>query len=238
MTGPSGFKPVEQHKEIALRLESFDFVRQLSEAGRAQLVQGCSSAHFESLQRLLSSGDQCAALLLVERGDIRVFKRAESGREILLYRVAPGESCVLGTTCLLRGHNYPAEAEAAPGTDALVVEAEVFRELYDREPAVRQFVMNLYAHRLEELMLLVEEVAFHKVDERLASYLCRAARVDETTWRPIEMSHEQLAAQLGTAREVVSRVLNQFAEEGSVVLERRRVRVIDPEHLLKMEKSP
>jgi len=238
MTGFLGFKPADQKGTIADRLEAFSFVRQLSEAGRERLVRGCSAAHFESLQRLLSSGDQCAALLLVESGDIRVFKRAESGREILLYRVAPGESCVLGTTCLLRGHNYPAEAEAASGTDALVLEAVVFRELYDSEPAVRQFVMNLYAHRLEELMMLVEEVAFHKVDERLATYLYRAARVDETTWRPVEMSHEQLAAQLGTAREVVSRVLNQFAEEGSVALERRRVRVINPERLLKLEKSP
>ncbi len=222
------FAPAAVESTLAERLAAFSFVGGLTMDGRRLLERSCQPLHFKHRQPLLAAGDQCNALLLVERGAIRVTKCAQSGREILLYRVAPGESCVLGTTCLLRQADYPAEALAQAGTDALAVPAETFRRLHELEPALRRFVLDLYALRLEELMLLVEAVAFRRMDERLADLLLRRGRVDASSFRPVEMTHEALATELGTAREVVSRLLTQFADDGSIALERGRVRIINP----------
>ncbi len=212
-------------------LDAFSFVGELGDRVIDNIVGQSKVYRFETDTPLLSSGQGCEVLLLVARGGIRVYKQVPSGREILLYRVARGETCVLGATCMLRQSRYPAEAFALAGTVALALPAVLFRELFEREAAVRRFVLDLYAVRLEELMLLIEEVAFRKMDERLAAYLLREAEVSPGLFAPISMTHEELAAELGTVREVVSRLLHQFAEEGSVVLERGRVKIQDRKKL-------
>lgn len=208
-------------------LESFSFVDQLSIPALKEIVGRGKWCRFDEETPLLSSGQGCEALLLVARGGIRVYKQAPSGREILLYRVSRGETCVLGTTCMLRQSSYPAEAFALAGTEALALPAGLFRDLFERESSVRRFVLDLYAVRLEELMLLIEEIAFRKMDERLAAFLLRESELSPGAFSPVCMTHEELATELGTVREVVSRLLHQFAEEGSVALERGRVRIQD-----------
>lgn len=212
-------------------LDAFAFVDGLGEHGFASLLSRSTLHRFDADTPLLSSGQGCEALLLVARGGIRVYKQVPSGREILLYRVARGETCVLGTTCMLRQSSYPAEAIALAGTVALALPADLFRELFETEPVVRRFVLDLYAVRLEELMLLIEEIAFRKMDERLAAFLLRESEVSPGSYAPVRMTHEELATELGTVREVVSRLLHQFADEGSVVLERGRVRIQDRKKL-------
>ena len=212
-------------------LDAFPFVGELTAAGLATLIAEAQLCRFEADTPLLSSRQGCETLLLVANGGIRVYKQMPSGREILLYRVLRGDTCVLGTTCMLRQSSYPAEAIALAGTAALAIPAKVFRALFEREAAVRRFVLDLYAVRLEELMLLVEEVAFRKMDERLAAFLLREAEVSPGVFQPVQMTHEELATELGTVREVISRLLHQFAEEGSVALERGRVRVVDSQKL-------
>lgn len=208
-------------------LDAFSFVGDLSDRGIETIVARSKLCRFEVDTPLLSSGQGCEALLLVAKGGIRVYKQVPSGREILLYRVTRSETCVLGTTCMLRQSSYPAEAIALAGTVALALPADTFRTLFESEAAVRRFVLDLYAVRLEELMLLIEEVAFRKMDERLAAFLLREAETSPGMFSPVSMTHEELATELGTVREVISRLLHQFAEEGSVVLERGRVRVVD-----------
>ena len=208
-------------------LDAFAFVGELSPAGLGNLLSAAKLHRFDTDTPLLSSGQGCEALLLVAKGGIRVYKQVPSGREILLYRVARGETCVLGTTCMLRQSSYPAEAIALAGTVALALPAETFRALFESEAAVRRFVLDLYSVRLEALMLLIEEVAFRKMDERLAAFLLRESEIAAGQFTPICMTHEELATELGTVREVISRLLHQFSEEGSVVLERGRVRIQD-----------
>ena len=216
--------------EIKSCLDAFPFVKDLTDHGLETIISNSKLCRFDADTPLLSSGQGCEALLLVSEGGIRVYKQVPSGREILLYRVARSETCVLGTTCMLRQSSYPAEAIALAGTVAIALPAETFRTLFEGEAAVRRFVLDLYAVRLEEL-LLIEEVAFRKMDERLAAFLLREAEISPGVFQPVQMTHEELAAELGTVREVVSRLLHQFAEEGSVTLERGRVRVIDRKKL-------
>ena len=210
-------------RTAAERLTMFPFFSGLSPDGRQRLLDSLQVMRIDNGTELLDEGALCRALLLVESGAIRVFKVSPAGREITLYQVEPGESCVLGTSCVVNDLRYPANAVSSQPTTALAVPASIFRELYDREAAVREFVMSLFSRRLAALMLLVEEVAFRRMDSRLAAFLVEKSSVSAGITRPIEMSHEEIASHLGTAREVVSRVLQQFVDEGLVQLERKKV---------------
>jgi CRP/FNR family transcriptional regulator len=169
---------------------------------------------------LFDSGAACQALPLVLDGSIRVFKRAETGREISLYRVRPGELCIVTISCLLGGDAYPATGIAETEVRAIALPRPLFMRLTEVHPAFRQEVFHLFAERLAGLMQLVEEVAFRKLDQRLAALLAARAPL-------IVGSHQQLADELGSVREIVSRLLKQFEEHGWLRLARERVEVLD-----------
>jgi len=210
-----------------IRIAAFPFFAGLSETGRTLLLDSLQIMRIDAGLELLDEGALCQALLLVESGGIRVFKISPGGREITLYLVEPGESCVLGTSCVVNDLRYPAHAVCLRDTDALAVPAAVFRTLYETEAPVRAFVMELFSRRLADMMMLVEEVAFRRMDERLAVFLLEQGVLSPGVMKPIEMSHGEIAAHLGTAREVVSRVLQQFADDDLVRLERKKVIIVN-----------
>lgn len=170
---------------------------------------------------MLQEGEPCPALMLVESGHLRVFKTSESGRQITLYRVHPGDACVIGMSCALSGAMYPANVDAPIGCEAVIVPARVFKELFAVEPAVQSLVIDRVSVILSELMTLVAEVAFRRVDQRLAKFL-----LDDASGE-VRLSHEQIATNLGTAREVVSRLLENFRDDGWISVDRRRISVLD-----------
>jgi len=167
----------------------------------------------------LHEGDTCAAIALVLEGSLRVSKTSPGGRTISLYDIVPGETCILSASCLLTGARYPARAVAMQAVRAALIPAGVFGQLFDTVPAVRVFVLQHFTERLATTMALVEEVAFRRVDQRAARWLAESAA--------LTMTHEEIAAHLGTARVVVSRVLEDFEGRGWVRLGRRRVEPVD-----------
>lgn len=170
---------------------------------------------------LFDAGAACQALPLVLSGSIRVLKRADTGREISLYRVRPGELCIVTISCLLGGDAYPATGIAESDVTAIALPRALFMRLNEVHPPFRSEVFHLFAERLTGLMQLIEEVAFRKLDQRLAMLL--AARAPRITG-----SHQQLADELGSVREIVSRLLKQFEEHGWLRLARERIEVLDP----------
>lgn len=218
--------------DLESKLEAFPFFSELSAQGQSELLTVAKQLHFPAGTQLLEEGGACEALLLVERGGIRVYKNDDTGRGITLYLVSPGESCLLGTTCMLGDTYYPAEARVDEETDAIGVPAATFQMLFHLEDALRQFVIGLFSHRMLHLMLLVQDVAFRKMDERLASFLIEQSGHMKGIYYPITMSHDQIAEHLGTVREVVSRLLHQFSKEGLVELKRRQVMIKNPQGLL------
>jgi CRP/FNR family transcriptional regulator len=169
---------------------------------------------------LFDVGQACQALPLVREGVIRVVRRAESGREIRLYQVAPGEICIVTLSCLLGADIYPATAIAERDVAALALPRPLFMTLLEGHAPFRERVFHLFAERLSGLMQLVEEVAFRKLDQRLAAWL--TAHAPEA-----RCSHQAIADDLGSVREIVSRLLKQFEDEGWVRLGRERVEVLD-----------
>lgn len=173
-------------------------------------------------------GTPCGAYVLRLAGQSRVYKVSSSGREILLYRVGGGETCVLTTTCLLGNSDYPASTVVEVPIRDVIIPAAAFNQLMLESLVFRRFVMQNYGALISDLIVLLDEVAFHSLDARLAKLLL------EETSAQINRTHQQLAAELGTAREVVSRQLKRFEQKGWVSLGRGHVEVLDRAALEKM----
>lgn len=162
----------------------------------------------------------CKGFPFVLEGSVRVVKQAPSGRELPLYRVSKGETCVLSTSCLLGQQAYNARGIAETDCRLLVLPHACFESLL-AAPPFRRFVFELFSQRIADLMEILDEVAFKRLDQRLAGLLLGKGRELHTT-------HQQLADDLGSAREIVSRLLKGFADQGLVQLSRERIEIIDP----------
>lgn len=162
---------------------------------------------------IFAEGDECSAFAVLAGGQVRVFKIGETGREITLYRFGRGESCILTTSCVLSRRNFPAIATVEQDATAFVVDQTTFRDWIDRYSAWRDYVFQLLSQRLATVMAIVDEIAFRRVDARLAEFLLRHAQGDPPI---ISATHQQIAAELGTSREVVSRILADFGDDGLI----------------------
>jgi CRP/FNR family transcriptional regulator len=162
-------------------------------------------------------------LLLLLNGVVRVSQTSESGREIVLYRVHAGESCVLTTACLLAHEDYSADGVAETDITAVALPRSVFDELVAQSSAFRHFVFAAYSRRISDLFLTIDEIAFQRIDLRLAHKLLELADADDA----VHTTHQKLATELGTAREVVSRQLQEFQRRGWVEQSRGLVMLRD-----------
>jgi CRP/FNR family transcriptional regulator len=166
----------------------------------------------------------CEAMPLVLSGMVRVSKASSSGREILLYRVLPGEACVLTSGCLLGRQPYSARGVVEQDARLVLVPESMFQQLVAEQAPFREYVFGLFSARLGELMELVEAVAFQRLDQRLAALLLGRGQV-------LQMTHQALADELGSVREIVTRLLHHFADDRLVALSRERIEILDPVRL-------
>lgn len=173
---------------------------------------------------LFDEDQPCQGFPLVLSGSVRVIKAAASGRELQLYRVSPGESCILTSSCLLGHTRYQARGVVEHDLELVILPATAFHTLLAKHDAFRSYVFHLFSDRLTDLMELVSAVAFQKLDQRLASLLVNKPRTLHTT-------HQALADELGSAREIVSRLLKGFAEQGWVRLGREQIDITDVDAL-------
>lgn len=172
---------------------------------------------------LFADGSPCQGYIFLLEGQVRVQKIGENGREITLYRIEPGETCILTTACLMSGLAYDAEAIAETAVIGRILTTTSFRELLARSESFRDFVFKTYGTRLSDLMLLIEEVCFGRMDQRLAGFLVDHSAADGV----ISLTHQEIASALGTAREVVSRQLKNFEHHQWLGLSRGQIRLLD-----------
>ena len=158
-------------------------------------------------------------LLLLLEGSVRVQQVNESGREIVLYRVQAGESCVLTTACLLAHEDYSAEGIAETAVEAVAIPRPVFDALLADSATFRTFVFQAYSRRITDLFHVIDEIAFQRMDIRLAHKLVQLA----SDAGELKTTHQQLSVELGTAREVVSRQLQEFQRRGWIEQSRGRI---------------
>jgi CRP/FNR family transcriptional regulator len=219
--------PVEASAMADPLLQAFPFLNELPEKDLAEIRAQSVRKSLEHKQVLVRDGNQCAYLPFVLTGALRVYKASDTGRELTFYRIEHGESCILTATCILNGGSFPAVAEAEGPTDVVLVPSKLMERLVDASPAWRHFLFSQLFQRLETALILVEEVAFRHVDARIAAYLLRESEKDGS----VRGTHGGIADELGTSREVVSRILKDFELSGLVQISRGSIRVLQKQGL-------
>lgn len=206
-------------EELANLVMFFPAVRALPQERVERLANDVSLLSAGAGTALFDVGSPCEGFAMLTRGTIRVFRRVQPQRTLVLYRVEPGACCVLSASCLLSGASYPAAGVAQSDVAGAWIPKPVFLDLVDESPPFRSFIFQSFASRFVEMMTLVEEAGFRRLDQRLAALLLGRGPV-------IEITHQALAEEIGTAREVVSRVLEEFELRGLVRLGRKSIEVV------------
>jgi len=171
---------------------------------------------------IFGPGNSPENLLFLLDGTVRVQQLAENGREIVLYRVQAGESCVMTTACLLAYEDYSAEGVAETDITAAAIPRTVFDDLISQSKEFRTFVFSAYSRRITDLFHVIEDIAFQRMDIRLAQKLLALGQGGV-----VKATHQQLAAELGTAREVISRQLSEFQRRDWIKQSRGTIEVLD-----------
>jgi CRP/FNR family transcriptional regulator len=203
-------------------IERFPGLSRLDEGVKEMLVKRSTVITVPRDTVIFGPGKSPENLLLLLEGTVRVQQLAENGREIVLYRVHAGESCVLTTACLLAYEDYSAEGIAESEVSAVAIPRAVFDDLVSNSAEFRTFVFTAYSKRITDLFLVIEEIAFRRMDIRLAQKLLELGRDGR-----VEATHQQMAAELGTAREVVSRQLSEFQRREWVAQSRGEIRILN-----------
>lgn len=198
-----------------------------------QCLDGASVVSLPENSTVFQQGDACKNYLIVLQGSVKVFTRAENGREILLYRLNQGDSCVLTTSCLISHKNYPAEGITETAVSAMVIPATQFNKALQQSATFRELVFSAFSVHLSDLITLIEEVAFGKLDVRLARLLLKQCDDQDT----LASTHQNIATELGSAREVISRQLKELETRGYVQINRGNIKIKDTTALQKIADS-
>lgn len=197
-------------------LQHFPALGDLSAEAAQTLVAASSVVAMKAGNRIFGPGQAPENYFLLIDGTVRVQQVSEGGREIVLYRVTTGDSCPLTTACLMGYKGYPAEAIAETDVRALAVPRATFDEMIARSPEFRRFVFTAFSDRVTDLFRVIDEVAFARMDIRLAQKLLELGGASDQ----LDVTHQQLASELGSAREVVGRILSEFQRRGWITVSR------------------
>jgi CRP/FNR family transcriptional regulator len=208
-------------------LQLFPVFLQLPDAAVDEILRTAAQRQVETGAILFETASPCTGFPMLLEGRVRVVKTAPNGREVQLYRVTPGESCLLSSSCLLGGAAYSATGIAETAVTLLALPPALFHRLLAEHKPFRDYVFGLFSERLADLMTLVEAVTFHKLDQRLAALLLGKGEL-------VRATHQSLADELGSVREMVSRLLSNFQDRGWVELGREQIRIIDAAALRKL----
>ena len=176
---------------------------------------------------VLHNGDaDCTGLLLVKSGQLRAYILSDEGREITLYRLFDRDLCLFSASCMIQSIQFEITIQAEKDTELWVIPAEVYQSIMKTSIPVSNYTNELMASRFSEVMWLMEQIMWKSMDRRLASFLLEESSAEDSP--VLKITHEKIAAHLGTAREVVTRMLRYFQREGYVRLSRGTVEITDP----------
>jgi len=192
-----------------------------------EFMQAAYLARIPAGRDVFAEGDSADSIAILLSGVVRVYKIGETGREITLYRFGLGESCILAANAILSRQSFPAIATVEEEAEAVMIPAADFRNWVHRYDPWRDFVFDLLSQRLASVMAVVDEVVFRRVDVRVASLLLQRGQMHN----PIRITHQEIAAEMGSSREVVSRILEGFAAEGLIRPARGALEILDFEAL-------
>ena len=181
-----------------------------------------------------NGSENCTGLILVQRGLLRVYLPSADGREITLYRLLERDICLFSASCMINGLQLDLAIQAEQDTNFWLISPEVYKRLMEQSPALAAFTTELTATRFSDVMWLVNQILWKRMDQRVAAFLLEEAALQGT--EVLRLTHETIANHLGTAREVVTRTLKYLRDEGCVELARGTVRIKDASALERLQK--
>ena len=209
--------------------ERLSFWQNLTEQQKNMLVDNATERTFTQYSLIHNSLDKCLGIILLKSGQLRIYISSEDGREVTLYRLYGGDICTLSASCVMDAVSFEVLVSAEETCQAVVLSALAYRQLMQENVYVKAYTYELTVQHFADVMWSVEQVLFMGADKRLAIFL--NDEIAKTGSNVIQLSHEQIAKYMGTAREVVSRMLKYFATEGIVTLSRREITVVDKKKL-------
>lgn len=212
--------------------ESFSFWDKISDVERDAIMDNISDIRYEKGTCLSGSDDSCAGVFLVRSGTLRVYMLSEDGKDLTLFRLNPGELCILSASCVLKLIRFEVLIEAETECRILVVNAGFFSDLAAKNVWVENFSYKVAAERFSDVMEAIQKIFFLSVDKRLANFLLEEMERNNSNVVPV--THEQIARYIGSAREVVSRTLKSFYVLGAVELSRKGIKIVDKKLLRSM----
>lgn len=211
--------------------ERFPFWSELSEQDREYLSANTRALTYPK-GTIIHDGTECSGVILVRTGCLRVYMTSESGKEVTLYRLYPGDMCMLSASCVIEAITFDVTIDAEENSECCVISAVAFSKVADKNPQLKIFSLETTVSRFSDVMWVLQQILFMSMDKRLAVFLLdEHARTGKNT---IELTHEQIAKYIGSAREVVSRMLKYFSNEGIVSVSRKGITITDKEKLRKL----
>lgn len=222
----------DQYKEKILG--SYEFYQNLPPDLQKEVHTAAHYVKLEKGQNFFSKGDDCNVIALVGKGSVRVYITGETGREVSLYRVEPGGSCPINILTAIFDRPAPAHAVVENDIEAVILPSNEFKNWINRDETIRSFVFDALIHRFLRVMQIIEDLTSRRLDQRLSEFLLSRFAKEQQEPQKLKITHEQIASELGTAREVVSRLLSQLESTDSIELKRGEITLRDPRQLQKM----
>lgn len=209
----------------------FPFWKQLSIEEQSLLTSSAARRTIKKGTVIYNGSSDCLGLILVSSGQLRAYILSEEGREITIYRLFDRDTCMFSASCMLQNLQFDITIEAEKDSELWVIPPAVFKKLIDTSLPVSNFVNQIIAGRFSEVMWLIEQILWKSFDKRLAAFLLEENELENVDSDAIRITHERIANHLGTAREVVTRMLKYFQSEGLVTLRRGSIELLDKERL-------
>lgn len=221
---------VENEKEILSEL--LPFWNTIDNWSKEKLLGQAEAVHFNKGAHLHAGKEKCSGLFLVRSGRIRAYIVTEEGKEVTLFRLLDRDVCIFSASCMMKNISFEIYISAETDVEAIRVPAHLYDQLSKEEVSIVRFTNEILSSRMSDVMWVLEKILFMSFDKRLAYFLLEEAQLQETN--RLIMTHEQVASHLGSAREVISRMLKYFAKEGLVKVERGRIILNDEVGLRKL----
>ena len=212
--------------------KSFPFFNNLTEEEKKLMLDNVVLKSFKKNSFIHRGSQDCSGLILVHQGQLRCYINAENGKELTIYRLLENDICLFSATCILKNIEFEVFVTAEKDTSAYIIPSVIYEELRSKNCVVAEYTAKLMASKFSEVMFLIENTMFKSFDIRLANFLITERSIEETD--NLKITHEDIANHLGTAREVVTRMLQYFVKEGIVELSRNNISILDMDKLLEV----
>ncbi len=221
-----------EDKNTAFIYKTLTFWDKLNEKEQALILSNMISVKYRHGENIHSGENDCIGIILIKSGELRTYILSEDGREITLYRLVKGDICILSASCILKNITFDVHIDAEHDSEVLLINSNVFQQICNENIYAENFSYKTIADRFSDVMWAMQQILFMSFDKRLATFLLDELSKNDSD--SILLTHEQIAKYMGSAREVVSRMLKYFENEGLVELSRGGVKVIDKKSLRKL----